>query len=96
MAKRNRQKLNKKLVFLLLVLAGGLTVLVFTLHLDSVVRERFEGKRWKLPARVYARPLELYPGLKLTPSQMVSELSLLGYRETPEAQEPGTFRLREQ
>ncbi|MDY0292756.1 MAG: transglycosylase domain-containing protein, partial [Desulfuromonadaceae bacterium] len=96
MAKRKRKKLNKKLVFLFLILAGVLAALVFTLHLDSVVRERFEGKRWKLPARVYARPLELYPGLKLTPSQMVSELSLLGYRETPEAQEPGTFRLREQ
>ncbi len=96
MAKRKRQKWNKKPIFLLLALTGGLAVLVFTLQLDSVVRERFEGKRWKLPARVYARPLELYPGLKLTPAQMVSELSLLGYRETPEAQEPGTFRLREQ
>ncbi len=96
MAKRKRQKLNKKLILPLVALAGLLAALVFTLYLDSVVRERFEGKRWELPARVYARPLELYPGLKLTPAQMISELSMLGYREMPEPREPGTFRLRGQ
>lgn len=94
--KRKRQKLNKKRIFLLFTLAALLAALAFVVHLDSVVRERFEGKRWQLPARVYARPLELYPGLKLTPAQLVAELSMLGYRETPEPKEPGTFNVRKQ
>ncbi|MFN2258173.1 MAG: transglycosylase domain-containing protein, partial [Desulfuromonadaceae bacterium] len=96
MPKRKRQKLNKKLIFLLFALAGLLAAVAFVFHLDSVVRERFEGKRWQLPAKVYARPLELYPGLSLTPAQMVAELSMLGYREKPEPEKPGTFRVRRQ
>ncbi len=57
----------------LLILAG------FSLYLDHQVREQFEGKRFALPARVYARPLELYQGLQLQPEQLRSELSMLGY-----------------
>ena len=87
---------SKKKFFFLFVLIGLVVTSVTVVYLDSVVRDRFEGKRWKMPARVYARPLELYPGRKLTPSQMVAELALLGYRETSQPREPGTFRLRRQ
>jgi penicillin-binding protein 1B len=77
---------------LLLALAGLLAAAVGIIHLDSTVRERFEGKRFALPARVYARPLELYPGRKLRSEDLMAELALLGYREIPEPREPGTFR----
>jgi penicillin-binding protein 1B len=36
------------------VLAG------FAVYLDAVVQEKFSGKRWTIPAKVYARPLELF------------------------------------
>jgi len=91
-----KRSISKKKIFFLFVLIGLVAVSVTAVYLDGVVRERFEGKRWKMPARVYARPLELYPGRRLTPSQMVAELALLGYRETPQPREPGTFRLRHQ
>ncbi len=74
------------LLWLLLALA------VFTLYLDFSVRHQFEGKRWALPARVYARPLELYPGAKLTPEQLQTELNLLNYRVASGQLEPGSFR----
>ena len=74
------------LLWLLLALA------VFTLYLDFSVRHQFEGKRWALPARVYARPLELYPGAKLTPEQLQTELNLLNYRVAGTPLEPGSFR----
>jgi len=93
MAKRS---ISKKKIFFLFVLIGLVVTSVTVVYLDSVVCDRFEGKRWKMPARVYARPLDIYPGRKLTPSQMVSELALLGYREIPQPREPGTFRLRHQ
>ncbi|HSX52437.1 MAG TPA: penicillin-binding protein 1B [Cellvibrio sp.] len=62
---------------------------IWTLYLDSVVREKFEGKKWALPARVYARPLELYQGLSLTPALFEQELRALGYRFEGNANTPG-------
>jgi penicillin-binding protein 1B len=35
-----------------------------------MVQEKFSGKRWTIPAKVYARPLELFVGQKL--SRMIS------------------------
>jgi len=70
---------------LLLLLAG------FTLYLDIRVRDAFEGRRFALPARLYARPLELFPGLKLTPEALTQELARLGYKEPLAGDEPGQF-----
>jgi len=50
------------------------------LYLNWLVTDRFEGRRWDLPARVYARPLELYAGLDLAPAALEQELRRLGYR----------------
>jgi len=74
---------NWKLVLLLfagLALLCTLILGVWSLYLDKVVREKFEGKKWALPARVYSRPLELYEGLPLTPVLFEKELEALGYR----------------
>ncbi len=49
--------------------------------LSIEITTKFDGKRWSLPAVVYARPLELYPGLVLTPEAFEYELQLSGYRE---------------
>ena len=48
----------------LLALAAGLAG--YVLYLDHLVTSRFDGRRWNLPAHVYARPLELYAGLPLS------------------------------
>jgi penicillin-binding protein 1B len=81
-----RKRLRLALLSLLLMLSG------FVLYLDITVRVQFEGKRWALPARVYARPLELYPGLKLRPEQLGAELAMLGYRDADNQLDPGSFR----
>ena len=67
----------------LLVLLGLFVLVVVILaiwsfYLDKVVREKFEGKKWALPARVYSRPLELYAGLPLTPALFEQEMEALG------------------
>ncbi|EIC20460.1 penicillin-binding protein 1B [Thiorhodovibrio frisius] len=71
---------------------GGVGVLgIYALQLDDVVRSKFEGKRWALPARVYARPLELYQGRTLAPEALVAELERLKYLPVTEVDRPGTY-----
>jgi penicillin-binding protein 1B len=70
----------------LALLAAG-----FTLYLDIRVRSEFEGRRFALPARIYARPLELHAGLRIAQIDVVHELREAGYREVPSEGEPGWF-----
>jgi len=68
----------------------GLVVLAgFAIYLDAVVQEKFSGKRWTVPAKVYARPLELFVGQQLTKTDFLTELDALGYRRESAASGPG-------
>ena len=55
---------------------------------------QFEGRRWTLPAQVFAAPLELYTGLALSPTQLEQELQRLHYRRADQLDRPGTYRLQ--
>jgi len=57
------------------------------------IDKEFEGRRWDLPAKVYAAPLELYAGRALAADDLVGELKRLGYREDPRLPRPGTYRV---
>src|SRR6201988_4194792 len=59
-----------------------------------MVTHQFEGRRWTLPAQVYAAPLELYAGLQLSPAELEGELQRLGYRRAPQLDRPGTYRVQ--
>lgn len=52
-------------------------------YLDHLIRQQFEGRRWALPASVYAAPLEMYAGLKLSAPQLEGLLKQLNYRYDP-------------
>lgn len=68
----------------------GLVVLAgFAVYLDAIVQEKFSGKRWMIPAKVYARPLELFVGQKLSKDDFLIELDALGYRRESVANGPG-------
>ncbi|MGO1274066.1 MAG: penicillin-binding protein 1B, partial [Pseudomonas helleri] len=68
----------------------GLVVLAgFAVYLDAIVQEKFSGKRWTIPAKVYARPLELFVGQKLSKNDFLTELDALGYRRESVANGPG-------
>lgn len=82
----------KRKLILILALAGPVVLALFTAYLDFTVRARFEGKRFKLPAKVYARALELFPDERLSQTALETELGRLRYRETDQPpQEQGTF-----
>ena len=59
--------------------------------LDVRVRAEFEGKRWALPARVYARPVELWPGARLDPEALEAELRRSGYHHADHPGRPGSY-----
>lgn len=73
-----------KLSIVAVVLLAGVLV-----YLDAVVQEKFSGKRWTVPAKVYARPLELFAGQKLTKQDFLAELNALGYRNESSANSSG-------
>ena len=73
------------------VLALALFAAGFTLYLDFRVRSEFEGRRFALPARIYARPLELHAGLRVPQAEVEAELRELGYRDRANDAEPGWF-----
>ncbi|HDK37665.1 MAG TPA: penicillin-binding protein 1B, partial [Thiolapillus brandeum] len=70
-----------------LTLLGMLAIGGYSLYLSQVVRVKFEGKRWAIPARVYARPLELYEGANLTAARLQSELRAVGYRKVKQVRD---------
>lgn len=78
-------------LWLALFIAFSAIAAVYVLWLDYQVRTAFEGKRWAVPARVYARPLELYVGQDLTHDALLAELRALGYERVQHADEPGEY-----
>ncbi len=65
-------------------------------YLDYTVRHQFEGKRWALPAQVYATPLELYAGLELGSAQLASHLDSLRYRKRNNLSQQATYLHKKQ
>ena len=78
---------------LFLLLCGiSLGVLVpWTAYLNHQVTTEFEGRKWDLPSRVYARPLAVYPGALMTMDDLLLELSVAGYREATRVSQPGQY-----
>ncbi len=68
-----------------------LVFIAYCLYLNFSVLYQFEGKRWSLPAHVYARPLEIYAGKKLSTANFDKELRLLNYRNTYNPSQAGTY-----
>ena len=89
MPKKARRSFISKSLILKLVVVALVVMLAGLAWLDARVRSRFDSHQWQLPARVYARPLELYQGLSLTPSLFERELKALGYRFEAKLNAPG-------
>lgn len=59
--------------------------------LDRQVSSQFEGRRWTLPAQVYAQPTELYAGQAFSADALEQVLRRLGYQRVARAQQPGNY-----
>ena len=76
-------------LLLKLLLTAGLAAALCLIYLDARITTTFIGKMWELPARVYARPLELFVGAKLSRENFAYELESLGYRKVSVLRNPG-------
>ena len=63
----------------------------YAIFLDRTITSTFEGRKWSIPAQIYAQPLELHPNLNLSKSELTTILKRLGYRPVDRLQGPGTF-----
>lgn len=70
----------------------GLGFLIpYTLYLNHQVSQRFGELRWQIPTRVYARPLQLSPGLAMDAQTLKTELDAASYRDDGMGEGPGTY-----
>jgi len=93
-ARFKKRKWLYSILFLLVV--GSVTIGILSSRsldrLDERIQAVFDGPKWSIPARVYARPLELYVGLSIDTALVVDELTRLGYtRGIVETERPGRF-----
>jgi len=85
---RTLLSLTIKLSIIITVLLAG-----YLIFLDMKIIYKFEGKKWALPAHVYARTLELYSGSAFTKEQLTTELKLLGYQQQKYLDKPGSYHI---
>ncbi|HVN87909.1 MAG TPA: PBP1A family penicillin-binding protein [Candidatus Binatia bacterium] len=50
-------------------------------HLDAVVAEKFAGKRWDFPSKIYSDSCFVYPGLDIEAIGLIERLRRLNYRQ---------------
>ncbi|MEZ5436674.1 MAG: penicillin-binding protein 1B [Pseudomonadales bacterium] len=95
--RKHRARKNRRWWVSLLIFAAKCTtvlipcVLLASVYVDSLVRNKFEGRKWTIPAKVYAKPLELYPGQPFSAKGMTDALTLLGYQASSAAGFPGQY-----
>ena len=78
---------------LAVMLVPILLIGLWVLQLDHLITTQFEGRRWTLPAKVYAQPLELYAGESLSINELQTELRRLGYDQVAQVTQPGSYQL---
>jgi penicillin-binding protein 1B len=66
-------------------------IAIWCVWIDYKIRRDFSALQWALPARLYARPVELYAGAHLSAADLTDTLQRLGYREANQVNEPGEF-----
>jgi penicillin-binding protein 1B len=78
-------------LFLTLLLISCMLMVVYIFFLSMLAKNKFAEKKWDLPARIYARPLELYPGMESDAKGLEAELVLMQYRHVDRIDGTGSF-----
>lgn len=94
------ERVNRAIAYLMRLVISIIIILAllslpifayFIIKADHEVTPEFENRQWALPARVYARPLELFAGQHLKSKDLLQELEWILYRPAKSVAQPGTF-----
>ncbi len=78
------------LALVVLVLAG------YGWFVARDIEERFDGRKWRIPSRVYSDTTLLYPGQSISRDLLEERLTHLGYRPVKHApRQPGRMRVKQ-
>ena len=90
-------KLSLKLITYLSLIIFLIISIAYVSILDSKVVNKLDGVLWTVPAKVYARPLELAEGGKINVDGLKKELEILSYELTKGIPDtPGEFSQSQQ
>ena len=90
-------KLSLKLITYLSLIIFLIISIAYVSILDSKVVNKLDGVLWTVPAKVYARPLELAEGGKINVDALKKELEILSYELTKGIPDtPGEFSQSQQ
>jgi penicillin-binding protein 1B len=78
--KKRSRRIPIFLIIRILIVVISFSAIWF-LWLDHRIKSEFEGKRWSLPARVYASAFEVYVGQQLSLPALEKKLRSLGYQQ---------------
>ena len=78
-------------LLLIIVIVGMVLLALYLVKLDRTITNKFEGKRWDIPAKVYSQPLELYQGATVDNDTMKKWLELLNYQNNKAYDRTGTY-----
>ncbi|MEW5909472.1 MAG: PBP1A family penicillin-binding protein [Thermodesulfobacteriota bacterium] len=91
------KKKKKRIIFFILGGAFLFGIVLTTLYfwrLSSGIEERFAGRRWRIPSRVFSDTTLIYPGQKINRALFHAKLKNLGYRQTTQGPKtPGEVRI---
>ena len=79
------------LIFSIIVISIFVAFSIYLIRLDNIVRDKFEGQRWDIPAKVFARPMEVYVNAPVSLQDFQQELKLLGYKNSDSYTKSGNF-----
>lgn len=95
--KKKQSSTSKRSLFRALWWIGigfSLPLVIYLVYLDRLVVSQFEGKRFALPATVYARPLELFSGKEISLEKIIFELETLNYSLSSQVHYPGEYKTK--
>jgi penicillin-binding protein 1B len=92
------QRLRRVVLLLTLatlpVIFGASTLIYYYLRYSVMVERRLQGERFLVPSRIYARPLELRPGLPTSVPQLTKIMNGLNYEQKWDIPlQPGQFAI---
>lgn len=87
------KKIARKRGFLLYASAAiSIIIFLYITFLYLIVTDKFEGKKWALPSKIYSDSLTLYPGIDINSIDIAGRLKRLNYHRVSSEPKEGEYR----